>query len=370
MKRAYYLCIALAISILSVTLLIELAGTAQAGLNPAGQSAELYPPAGDISHADYITQTSRSLTRVGSNIYMFGNFANSYYSRYDTTTGTWNSASFTTTTPLKRVGYAAGTLQNKVYISGGQNQSGQKLDDVWRFDPATNTWTEVAQDTRPPARSGHTFVGATTNFIVFGGMPVTDTLASAVWKFDPATGYWSTYGIANPQGPRPGLSAGILGSRMYMVGGEISNSASFVQWTDLMGVQFGNEPITSTARPALRKYQATAFAPETNAIYIFGGVELTTSATLTDAWYLKIGSGTWTRLPDLPKALADAKAAAWYTYPITLTRDTPAVFADGVQVLIVGDQSEGGGQVSYVFDGIEYQLVSSSYRVYLPFARR
>ena len=307
---------------------------------------------------------------MGSDIYLFGNFGNTSYLKFDTTSGTWGSGSITTTMPSKRLGFAAGTLNNYLYISGGENQNSQKLDDVWCFDPATHTWTEVTQETRPPARSGHTFVGETNEFLVFGGLPVTDSLASAVWTFNPTMGFWSTYGIVNPQGSRPGLSAGILGSRMYLVGGTITNPDSFVQWTNLMGTQFVNQPITSTARPALRKYQATAFLPQTNTIYIFGGEALTTTKSFTDSWSLNVVSGTWTRLPDLPQPLTDGKAAAWYTPPLTSMNDVPAAFAEGVQILIVGDPSERGGPVSYVFDGAEYQLASSSYRVYLPMARR
>jgi hypothetical protein len=144
------------------------------------------------------------LTRSGNGIYLFEDFSNSRYWRFDTKTQKWVMSSFTSNRPPQRYGYAAAAFSDTVYILGGETSSGSKWDDVWRYDPATNTWSEVPQDTRPPARSGHSAVAQLTHLCLCGTM-ATPTQETYLWKFTPATGYWTVASwFENPQGTRPG----------------------------------------------------------------------------------------------------------------------------------------------------------------------
>ena len=42
-----------------------------------------------------------------------------------------------------------------MYIFGGKNDENEKLNDTWKFDFGTRSWTEIHQVDIPPPRSGH-----------------------------------------------------------------------------------------------------------------------------------------------------------------------------------------------------------------------
>lgn len=363
----------LALAFLGVAL-TGLAGPTQAA-TPSTMSFADLPVSVEEVWTTSLTDTGRSLTRSGNGIYLFEDFSNSRYWRFDTKTQKWVMSSFTSNRPPQRYGYAAAAFSDTVYILGGETSSGSKWDDVWRYDPATNTWSEVPQDTRPPARSGHSAVGTTNGIFVYGGTMATPTQETYLWKFTPATGYWTVASwFENPQGTRPGHSAGILGERWYVAGGTITQPTHFVQRTTWDSTGFESVPSTSTVQPSLRKNQAAVFDMQTTAIVIVGGKDLTTSQPLTDTWHFSVGSRTWTRLRDLPQPLRNIRAEGWYSPTASSTVHAAGVFTDGLHILIVGDPVGGGETVSYVFDGDVYQLkplpAGADYTIFLPLVLR
>ncbi len=380
MKNYLRPVLALIFACFAIFLFLSLLQTSAAAASPEQPS-----PAGVqvVSAGAAITATMHknnfTLTGVGDSLYLFGGASDitgtvsNQLHRFDTSTETWHSVAVTSTGPAGRQGHAAAAFGNQLYILGGANQAGQKLDDVWRYNPATNTWSEVTQDTRPPARMGHTAVGTADNLLIYGGVMATPILTTSVWKFDPNTGYWTTYGMANPQGGRLGHSAGIIGDSLYLVGGGETPSVDFMQKTDFNGILYDSVTVTSTARPTPRRNQATVFLPASNSIMIFGGESITTSAPISDAWSFDIGKGEWTKLPDLPNAVTGLKAASWTSTSHSPAGRLPGALAGGVQVLIVGGKDAQGdlNPTSYVFDGAAYQpVVTQNYSLYIPLVRR
>jgi hypothetical protein len=362
----------LALAFLGVAL-AGLTGPAQATVMPAMDLAPAGVPAEVILTTDF-TATGRSLTRAGDAIYLFNDFSGSLNWRFGTKTSQWYNVAVVGSPP-RRYGYGAAAYNNDIYVVGGETPGGSKLDDVWRYDPATGTWSEVPQDTRPPGRSGHSIVGTTDSLLIYGGTMATPTQETYLWKFDPATGYWSVvFGFENSQGTRWGHSAGILGDRWYAVGGVVTAPTHFVQRTTWNFSQFESVPATSTVQPSLRKNLAAVFDTQTTAIVIVGGEAITKNETFTDTWRFDVGSGTWTRLPDLPQPLDNIRAEGWHSPTTPSAVNAAGVFTDGLHILIVGDPVDGGETVSYVFDGDIYQLKSlpaaPDYDIFLPLILR
>lgn len=347
----------------------------------SAQAAKL-PPSADLSPSRPEAPPARgnhSLTAVGGNLYLFGGSSitssvgtrNDLW-RFEPNDDTWHSVSITGTGPAGRSNHAATALNNQLYILGGNDAAGNKLDDIWRYDPATGKWSMVHQETPLPARSDHTAVTYNGQLMVYGGKYDSHALPASIWRFDPASGYWSYHGMGleNPQGNSYGHTAGVIGDKMYIIGGGTSSTD-----TPIMSYNFSTssfQSVTSTIgspRPMLRRDHAGVFRG--NQIYIFGGSSITGSLSgkggnifgatavtgdvvLQDAWMFDLVAHEWTRLPDLPEPLSGA--------------EVEILPGEELELLIVGGFSPTGeaAQESYVFDGSTYEEIKSGISLFLP----
>lgn len=343
---------------------------------PADSSYQEKQGPASISDTFSLARTQHSLTPVGSSLYLFGGntgiSSSSELWRFDPATQKWTMLKNPVSGPPARQGHAATTFGNQLYIFGGEDGQGQKMDDIWRYNPATGNWQQVVQDSRPPARSGHTATAANNQFLVFGGKMTMPTQPNAVWVFDPATGYWTTRGLANPVGSRYGQSSGMLGNYWMFVGGEGTDNDTFLQAVNASTQLFHNVPVTATTRPAPRKNQATAFDDTNDTLFIFGGEDLGTGSTISDTWKFTLASGQWERMPDLPFPISGAQASV-----VTSTHSSPARGAfsglvSGFKIIIAGGQNAQGELLTkpYVFDGIQYEPMDNIYSTYIPLVRR
>ncbi|NMC14414.1 MAG: hypothetical protein GYA34_16210 [Chloroflexi bacterium] len=378
MKSVWRIPIASALALLLVSfLLIGLHKNGQAANSPAVQKWEIALTTIEDTSAESYSNT-RSLNIVGGNVYLFTDFSNSSYRVFSTTAKTWTVDHSSTVITQMLEGYASGVLSDTIYVLGGVNVSHTYQGDVWKFSPISNTWSRGDSEATTPilgGRAGGSFTGAPSRgeLLAFGGSPPFTPAGDEVWRYNPATTLWTTSNMPNPDGDRPGHSAGVIGDRLYLVGGVTPPSGNFVQAVTLDGSMFPSVYITGTQSPTPRTYPATVFDSQNNRIYVFGGKSITSSAAMTDTWYLSLGTGIWNRLPDLPQPLTNTHAAGWYNTAFKSTVNSEDFFVP-IEILLVGDQINNGTTISYVYD--EYQMdyeqiaIPADFSIYLPFIIR
>lgn len=74
--------------------------------------------------------------------------------------------------PKPRTSHASGFANGHLFVYGGQDDENNKLGDMWDYNVATKTWTEVklADGFVPQPRSGHTAVVHGQKLYIFGGI--------------------------------------------------------------------------------------------------------------------------------------------------------------------------------------------------------
>jgi N-acetylneuraminic acid mutarotase len=167
-------------------------------------------------------------------LYAVGGFdnANTVLNRVDEYTpppagganGTWRALTGSGSLPTARVALAlARGGDGKLYAIGGQNQAGDSLATVERFSaPADTTqqgsWEGAGSVSQLPfGRWRPTAVGVPDGTIyVLGGKTFT-SLDSEVAQYDPASNTWAD--VAPMRLARYGLAAGLIGDRLFAVGG-------------------------------------------------------------------------------------------------------------------------------------------------------
>jgi N-acetylneuraminic acid mutarotase len=251
---------------------------------------------------------------------------------YDPATETWSSLKVATAPAARHdSGMVWDSSRNMAILFGGMQldvagEEGIPKQDIWEWDPTAGTWSErTMKGTKPSKRSGHAmaFDGSRKKLVVFGGQDVsTSAPMNDLWDWDPASGTWtellkgSEADIASPR-IYASLVSDDADARLMLVAGSVSEtSVGFkrmggggglpVQQNILFGFKCSRElweidpaKLTFTNRtapldyPAARYSQVMAYNPSTGKTYLFGGYN-SAGQTLNDLWAWD--GKTWSRL--------------------------------------------------------------------------
>ncbi len=141
--------------------------------------------------------------------------------------GAWQQVN-TPISPDNRVGHSLTVINNVVYLFGGYTAAGLR-NDLWKFDPVTNSWTNLGSG-GPPARIRHAAAAVDGKLVIHGG---TDgaTKLDDLWIYDPGVNAWTQ---GTPVGPQPPAlmehRAVVSGGKLYLVGGIKSDGPSNELW--------------------------------------------------------------------------------------------------------------------------------------------
>ncbi len=118
---------------------------------------------------------------------------------------------------------AIARLGDAFYVAGGFRQFFPDVNEFWRYQPLTNTWTQLAD--LPDPRDNGIAVGFDGKFYHFGGM-ATSTISAFrrddTWEYDPVTNQWRV--LTPMPGERSDGGAIVIGEHIYVAGGNISNT--------------------------------------------------------------------------------------------------------------------------------------------------
>jgi uncharacterized protein (TIGR03437 family) len=213
-----------------------------AGFNSTGGSTstvEVYDPQTNTwsSAAPLPIATNHNAAAVASGrLYAFGGTSNRTFV-YNLQSNSWSDVA-----PMRfQHGNtpAVGVINNKIYVAGG-NGPNMNQTELEVYDPAMNTWTQLASMSVP---RNHTAGGAINGkFYVAGGRPG-DTAASALEAYDPQTNIWTR--LRNMPTGRSGIGAAVVNGELYVFGGEQPRQFNEVEvynplsntWTQLAPMQ-------------------------------------------------------------------------------------------------------------------------------------
>ena len=261
--------------------------------------------------------------------------------------------------PGTRVNAVSWTANGKLYLFGGSGTGATLtsgyLNDLWRYDPATNNWTWIkgsnttngvgVYGTKGTAAPGNTpgsrfssvgweYQGKLYLFGGFGRLSTSsNTYYNDLWSFDTTTGTWTwvsgsntgnasgvygTKGIAtttNTPGSKQYATAWQSSGKLYLFGGQTYVNASIYTMNDLWefdistklwrwlkgsntasqyGVYGTKGVAAATNTPGSRNFSRGV--EYNGSLYLFGGngYALSTNGLVNDLWEYKISTDTWT----------------------------------------------------------------------------
>jgi hypothetical protein len=189
--------------------------------------------------------------------------------RFDPVTETWTDVSGGTG-PHERCLHSASydSRDHRMIMYGGQ-QSGP-LDDIWAFDLSGGTWTDLTPATRPAGRffTTHVYDALNHRSTIFGGTRGAGLgVTNEVWLFDLTTNGWT---LMTPSGTPPSAREGAMGvyieseDRMVVFGGHDGGYLDDI-WSlnGLSQTATAANPSLADARLLLRQNEPNPFNPST-----------------------------------------------------------------------------------------------------------
>ena len=122
-------------------------------------------------------------------------------------------------TPRQHAGGAV--LNDKLYYIGGQEKHDGSLilhDEVHVYDPATNTWTQLASIPLKLNHISHSTIAIGNEIFVFAGQIKHNSFVNTVYAYNPATNTWRQVNNNLPRNSYSGIAAEINGQIIYTTG--------------------------------------------------------------------------------------------------------------------------------------------------------
>lgn len=317
--------------------------------NPAIKGIEIIPadPPTELQWADqtddenYTARHEASFVQAGDKFYLFGGRENSQdLDVYDYQTKTWST--IPASAPKEFNHFQATEYQGLIWVIGAfqTNNFPDELpaDFIWTYNPATDIWIQGPEipDSRKRGSSG--LVMYNDKFYVIGGNTIGHNGGYIPWfdEFDPATGTWTP--LADAPRARDHFHAAVIGDKLYLAGGRLSGGdggtfAPLIPEVDVYDFTTGTWTTLPAGQNLPTPRGAASVGVFQNELYVIGGEigtdlqgNVVNDAVKTTESYNPTAE-TWTTRADM----------------ITERHGTQAIVSgDGIHIT-AGSNSQGGG---------------------------
>lgn len=247
------------------------------------------------------------MVALGDYIYMLGganaDFMADFW-RYDPAKNTWQQMAY----PGYHQGAQMVVLLGKIYIFSGYGNYSDMYTTMYCYDPVLNSWSEVvpaAASPIPAQRVWHSVVAINNKMYIVGGTLSSYYASSEAWVFDPVARMWSALA---PDAPARSTAAyGVIDGELYVglgssVEGYQSRLAKYNpatnKWTALAPFPFGT----------LSEFRSAAVLGR---LYVWGGSD-NTGAVVGNLYEYDPQTNTWAQLTGAASRAKISAAACEY----------------------------------------------------------
>lgn len=214
---------------------------------------------------------------------------------YSFSQGTWTQkASFP---GVKRLDAFSFTIGTKGYAGGGGDTSWYSLGDFWEYDAILNTWTQKTNFTGTARWQATSFSVGSKGYVGLGNNPiVAPYFFDDLWEYDPATDTW-TQKANFPPGDRNTAVGFSIGSKGYVGTGSSLNNVKYRDFWEYD--PFNNTWVQIADLPAIARTYASGFSIGTKG-YCGMGMDSTATIALDDFWEYDPTINIWTQKANFP----------------------------------------------------------------------
>jgi N-acetylneuraminic acid mutarotase len=200
-------------------------------------------------------------------------------------------------------------VNNKAYVGLGVNASQQKYHDIWEYTPGTNSWIQKVNYPGNGMYASTAFSINGKGYVCLGGDATSNTNGTnQLWEYEPTTDTW-TQKANFPGTARYGASCFVIGDTAFLGTGSnnVPTNYLFDFW---MYVPATNTWTQLANYPGGHRNHGNAFSIQN---YGFLGTGLVTNSVVTnDFWRYNKQTNTWTNIT--PMLGTDRMGTASFTY--------------------------------------------------------
>ncbi len=195
--------------------------------------------------------------------------------------------------PMPRAAFLPGVASDGTYVySAGGSSDTAMLDQLTRYNPATNSWTSLAPMPSPANGLALVYSPINNKLYAFGGTAVVTQSLDITRIYDISTGTWST-GAPMPNLRSRFAGAGYYNGKIYLAGGTADQSPGTSQ-NDTWEYDVLSDSWTIKL-PVPIPLSAAASAVVDGHLYVIGG-RTRTAPTLNTVYDYDIAHNFWTAL--------------------------------------------------------------------------
>lgn len=188
---------------------------------------------------------------------------------YNPANDTWQTPT-TTGTYTPRGGASASVVGSKIYVIGGQDNSGTAVNTVEVFDTKTNTWSKPTVAGAFTARHRHVAGVIFDKLIVVAGGQGASSYDVSLQVFDTETNSWSTPQVTGTFTFRRAASSVVVNNKLYVFGG--FNGSKAFNTLEMFDPENNTWSNPTTDNGNAKRYGGSATLLNNN-IYLIGGFD-------------------------------------------------------------------------------------------------
>lgn len=208
---------------------------------------------------------------------------------YDPATDTWQQKA---PMPGTRRLPTAFSLNGKGYITCGLTSSGTLLSDTWEYTPSSDSWASRASFPGVARYGAASFTINNQGYLACGALgSATGPYASDLWRYDPMLNQWTALASMPDQGRVGAVGFSAAGKGYVATGRQLDQTFTNELWEYDLNANYWT---IKTAMPAIARTHSYTYSMGDKAVVVAGHG---TTAVLADSWYYTSVTDSWTALP-------------------------------------------------------------------------
>jgi serine/threonine protein kinase len=203
-----------------------------------------------------------------------------------------------------------------LFVFGGIDNTGNLLNDLWKYNTATGSWTELSPPTTlsasgncgtipaPRVDTAVVWDNVDQKLLLYGGQGAKNTYLGDLWSFDPTASAWTLLQCSsNSPGPRSS-NAVWDGQHMLLLGGKNAGGLLNDFWSYAPATgwqQLADAPMGP------RAYQTMVWNTNGSRLYVFGGLDA--NGLQQDDFWMYSSNSSWVRITPLSTGAGTGRPA-------------------------------------------------------------